>query len=53
MLKYYLRVFCDKEKPNWAYLLAEAEFIYNNVINTITKVAPFEALMGFNPLFYN
>ena len=52
-LEHYLRVFCDEEKPNWAHLLAEAEFVCNSAVNATTGVAPFEALMGFNPSFHD
>jgi len=52
-LEHYLRVFCNEEKPNWAYLLVQAEFICNSLVNATTGITPFEALMGFTPSFYD
>jgi len=52
-LEHYLRVFCDKEKPNWAHLLAQAEFVCNSSVNATTGITPFEALMGFTPSFHD
>ena len=52
-LEHYLRVFCNEEKPNWAHLLAQAEFVCNSSVNATTGITPFEALMGFTPSFHD
>jgi len=52
-LEHYLKVFCNKEKPNWAYLLVQAEFICNSSVNATIKITPFKALIGFTPSFHN
>jgi hypothetical protein len=45
-LEQYLRVFCNYEQDNWARLLSDAEFAYNNSVQESTGVAPFEAVYG-------
>jgi hypothetical protein len=44
-----LRAFVYNEHQAWLRHLPLAEFAYNNIINTSTKVSPFYALYGYNP----
>jgi hypothetical protein len=45
-LEAYLRVFCNYEQDNWAQLLSEAEYSYNNSVHSTTQVSPFQAVYG-------
>jgi transposase InsO family protein len=47
-LQHYLRCFCGEEQQ-WAPLLKEAEFAYNNSVHPTIGVSPFEALYGYHP----
>lgn len=47
-LQHYLRCFASDE-AQWASLLHEAEFAYNNSVHTTIGVSPFEALYGYHP----
>jgi len=42
-MEQYLRAFCNYEQDNWVELLPLAEFAYNNMIYTSTKMTPFWA----------
>lgn len=50
-LEQYIRIFCNYEQNDWAEHLAHAEFTYNNSAHSATKVSPFYANYGFNPVF--
>lgn len=50
VLEGYLRTYCNYDQNNWSDLLDLAEFTYNNSVHTTTKLSPFEANYGFNPL---
>jgi hypothetical protein len=45
----YLRTFCANDPDNWAKVLPEAEFAYNNSKHATIGVSPFEALYGYHP----
>lgn len=45
-LEQYLRVYCSYEQDNWAKLLSEAEFAYNNSVHDSTGISPFYAVYG-------
>jgi transposase InsO family protein len=47
-LQHYLRCFSGAEQQ-WAPLLPEAEFAYNNSVHVTIGVSPFEALYGYHP----
>ena len=47
-VQHYLRSYCGEEQQ-WAVLLPEAEFAYNNSIHSTIGVSPFEALYGYQP----
>ena len=42
-LEQYLRMFIDHRQEQWPDWLAMAEFVYNNRVQTSTKVSPFKA----------
>jgi len=46
VLEQYLRAYMNYEQDNWATLLADAEFAYNNSKHDSTGVAPFELVYG-------
>ena len=48
-LEMYLRLYCQSDLTNWAKMLAPTEIAYNARINSITKQAPFEILLGYMP----
>jgi len=49
-LEQYLRIYCNYQQLNWSDLLPLAEFAYNNALNATTRVSPFFANKGYNPL---
>jgi transposase InsO family protein len=42
----YLRIYCNYEQDNWAKLLPQAEYSYNNASHSATGVSPFYAVYG-------
>jgi Chromo (CHRromatin Organisation MOdifier) domain len=50
ILEQYLRIYVNYEQDNWVELLPLAEFSYNNSVHSTTKVSPFFANKGYNPL---
>ena len=48
-LKQYLRMFVDYHQEQWLDWLGMAEFVYNNKVNSSTKVSPFIENNGRNP----
>ena len=42
-LKQYLRIFIDYYQKQWLDQLATAKFVYNNMVQTSTKVLPLKA----------
>ncbi|XP_053563243.1 tyrosine--tRNA ligase, cytoplasmic isoform X1 [Bombina bombina] len=47
----YLRCFCSYQQHNWITFLPFAEFAYNNLTNSSTKLTPFFANYGYHPSF--
>ena len=45
----YLRAFASTEPTRWKHLLPLAEFAYNSARHSATKLAPFEADLGYIP----
>ena len=50
VLEQYLRTFCAWDQKDWLELLPYAEFCYNNRVHSATKVTPFYANLGYNPI---
>src|SRR5882672_7704919 len=50
ILETYIRLYCDYMQNNWNKLLTYAEFSYNNIQYSTTKVSPFFANYGFHPI---
>ena len=50
VLEQYLRTFCAWDQRDWLELLPYAEFCYNNTVHSATKVTPFYANFGYNPI---
>ena len=48
-LEQYLRQFCTYHQDDWASLLPQAEFAYNNSDHASLGCSPFFALYGFTP----
>jgi len=48
-LEQYLRMFIDHRQEQWPEWLGTAEFVYNNKVNTSTKVSLFRANSGRDP----
>jgi len=48
-LEQYLRMFVDYRQEQWLDWLGTAEVVYNNKVNSSTKVLPFMANNGQNP----
>jgi len=48
-LEQYLRMFIDHQQEQWPDWLATAEFVYNNKMQTSTKVLPFRANNRWDP----
>ena len=48
-LEQYLRMFVDHRQEQWLEWLGTAEFIYNNKVNTSTKVLSFRTNNGRDP----
>ena len=46
ILEQYLRIFCMYHQDDWVDLLPFAEFSYNNLLNTSTKMTPFFIVYG-------
>jgi transposase InsO family protein len=51
VMEQYLRIFCNFKQNDWFQFLPLAEFTYNNSVNSSTKLTPFFADTGVNPLF--
>jgi hypothetical protein len=51
VMEQYLRIFCNFKQNDWFHFLPLAEFTYNNSVNSTTKLMPFVADAGVNPLF--
>ena len=49
ILEQYLRIFCMYHQDDWVDLLPFAEFSYNNLLNTSTKMTPFFIVYGEHP----
>jgi len=49
-LEQYLQIYCNYQQSNWSNLLPLTEFMYNNPLNATTRVSPFFANKGYNPL---
>jgi len=49
-LEQYLRVFIDHRQEQWPDWLGTVEFMYNNKIHTATKISPFKANYGQDPM---
>jgi RNase H-like domain found in reverse transcriptase/Reverse transcriptase (RNA-dependent DNA polymerase)/Integrase zinc binding domain/Chromo (CHRromatin Organisation MOdifier) domain len=47
-LEAYLRIFCNDNQDDWARILPQAEFAYNNSVHSVTQATPFE-LNGRSP----
>ena len=47
-LEQYLKMFIDYRQEQQLDWLATAEFVYNNKVQTSTKVSPFKANNGWN-----
>jgi transposase InsO family protein len=45
----YLRCFISYQQDDWSQLLHLAEFAYNNIVHSSTKVTPFYAYTGNHP----
>jgi hypothetical protein len=45
-LEQYLRMYCNFEQDNWAELLSDAEFAYNNARHDSTGISPFKVVYG-------
>jgi hypothetical protein len=50
-MEQYLCIFCNFKQNDWFQFLPLAEFTYNNSVNSSTKLTPFFADAGVNPLF--
>ena len=48
-LKHYLRSFSADRPTEWAEWLYLAEFWFNTIYHTTTKMTPYEALYGYSP----
>src|SRR5882672_2324773 len=48
ILETYIRLYCDYMQNDWSKLLTYAEFSYNNIQHSITKISPFFANYGFH-----
>ncbi len=48
-LEQYIHIYCSYQQDNWDLLLPIAEFAYNNVLNTFTRISPFFANKGYHP----
>src|SRR5690349_6204633 len=49
ILENYFRTYANDEMNNWASLLPAAQWAYNNSRNSLTSMAPFRALYGYDP----
>lgn len=50
-LETYLRIFTNHRQNDWADLLSQAEFAYNNTKHASIGMSPFCANYGYNPTF--
>jgi hypothetical protein len=48
-LEQYLYVYGNFQQNNWASLLPLAQFVHNAWPSEVTKMIPFDLLMGFTP----
>ena len=48
-LEHYLRSFSADRPTEWAEWLYLAEFWFNTIYHTTTKMTPYEALYGYSP----
>jgi hypothetical protein len=49
VLEQYLRVFTSYQQDDWAKLLGQASFAYNNSLHATTQTSPFFANYGYHP----
>jgi len=49
VLEQYLRIYTNYKQDDWSSLLPLAEFSYNNMKHSTTKISPFVANYGFHP----
>ena len=50
MLEHYLRCYIDYLQNDWADHLALAEHTYNAAVHSVTKISPFKAYTGRDPI---
>jgi hypothetical protein len=48
-LEQYLRIYGNFQQNNWALLLPLAQFVHNAWPSEVTKMTPFDLLMGHTP----
>ena len=48
-MEQYLRPFANYEQDNWVEILPLAEFAYNNLMHSSTRMTPFFANFGYQP----
>ena len=48
----YLRLYCRYQQDDWEQLLPLAQFTYNNIELSATKMSPFFAIYGRHPRFF-
>jgi hypothetical protein len=53
IIEQYLRCFIDYGQTNWVRLLPMAQFAYNSSSHEVTKITPFEAILGYTPEAYH
>ena len=51
-IEVYLHIFCANNPQKWTDFLPTAEFHYNSVPHSSTKVSPFSLLHGYEPRVY-
>src|SRR5258705_12184084 len=49
VLEQYLQAYTNNEQANWALLLPQVEFTYNNTVSTTTGISPFFMNKGYHP----
>ena len=48
----YLCIFCTNNPHQWSKFLTSAEFQYNSIPHSSTKVSPFSLILGYDPCMY-